>query len=205
MSEEALDSGASSGRALRLVSMSSAILLGHLRTFEPRGETEASDLATAVALATSTDPWGRNTAIHFTASALVVHPATKRVLLRWHARQRAWIQIGGHGDPGEIDPLAIAVREGAEETRLPDLRPWPHDRLCQVVVVSVPGNDREPDHQHVDLRFLLATDQPQLAGEEHDGAAVRWLTVEGAQALTTEVNVRELIRRSDRLLQGLAD
>ena len=36
-----------------------------------------------------------------------------------------WLQVGGHGDPGETDPLAIALREAREETGLTDLVPWP--------------------------------------------------------------------------------
>jgi 8-oxo-dGTP pyrophosphatase MutT (NUDIX family) len=179
-------------------------VLEQLRAFEANGDDEQVDLATALATATTADPWGRETPVHFTASALVVHPASRRVLLRWHQRQQAWIQIGGHADPGETDPLAIAVREGAEETLLPDLRPWPDGSLCQVVDVAVPGNEREPDHRHIDLRYLLATDRPDTAGEEHDGAAVRWLTIDEAMALTTEANVRELIRRAGVLLDSLS-
>jgi 8-oxo-dGTP pyrophosphatase MutT (NUDIX family) len=184
--------------------MGFASLIDQLRSFKPRSYTEQDDLAIAMATASASDPWGRDTLIHFTASALVVHPPTQQVLLRWHQRQQAWIQIGGHGDPGETDPLAIALREGAEETRITDLRPWPNAALCQVVVVSVPGNGREPDHRHIDLRYVLATDRPDMAGEEHDGAAVRWLTVDDATALTTEPNVRELIRRAGDLMTSLA-
>ena len=74
-----------------------------------------------------------------TGSALIVHPASRRVLLRWHPRQQAWIQVGGHGDPGELDPLGIAEREAAEETGLADLAPWPDPDVRHVVVVSVPA------------------------------------------------------------------
>lgn len=58
-----------------------------------------------------------------TGSALMVHPSSGRVLLRWHERMQRWLQIGGHGDPGESDPLAVALRERREETGLPDLAP----------------------------------------------------------------------------------
>jgi 8-oxo-dGTP pyrophosphatase MutT (NUDIX family) len=43
------------------------------------------------------------------------------------AQPGGWLQVGGHGDPGEGDPLAIALREAAEETGLSDLVPWPDD------------------------------------------------------------------------------
>ena len=50
--------------------------------------------------------------MHVTGSALIVAPASGRVLLRWHPRQQAWLQVGGHGDPGELDPLGIGGARG---------------------------------------------------------------------------------------------
>ena len=72
-------------------------------------------------LARAGDPWDRSAPLHLTASALIVHRESARVLLRWHERLVTWAQVGGHGDPGEEDPLAIALREAAEETGLRDL------------------------------------------------------------------------------------
>jgi 8-oxo-dGTP pyrophosphatase MutT (NUDIX family) len=138
--------------------------------------------------------------LHVTASALVVHPASSRVLLRWHERQRAWLQIGGHGDPGERDPLAVVLREGREETGLTDLEPWPDAALRHVVVVPVPANDREPAHEHADLRFVLATQRPEAVRPERPTAALRWLSIGEALHLTSEENVRETVRRAGRLL-----
>jgi len=131
---------------------------------------------------------------------VIVHPPTRRVLLRWHARQQAWLQIGGHGDPGEHDPVAVALREGAEETGLPDLTPWPDRSLRHVAVVPVPARRHDPAHEHADLRFFLATAEPDAARPEHAGAEVRWLSVDAALALTSEENVRETIRRAARAL-----
>src|SRR5882672_11179875 len=97
-----------------------------LAGYRPRTELESADLARIRALlAGGEDPWLRATALHVTVSALIVHPPTGRVLLRWHVRQQGWLQVGGHGDPGETNPLAIVAREGEEETGLTDLVPWP--------------------------------------------------------------------------------
>ncbi|MBO0837606.1 MAG: NUDIX domain-containing protein, partial [Actinobacteria bacterium] len=107
-----------------------------LASYQPTGEREQRDVERVRELASTTaDPWLRSTPLHLTASALVVHPETGRILLRWHQRQQAWLQVGGHGDPGETDPLAIAVRESAEETGLADLSPWPDASLRHVVIV----------------------------------------------------------------------
>ncbi len=107
-------------------------LLGVLGRYRPEDAAEAADVARVRALAeTAADPWLRSIPLHVTASALVVHPDSGRVLLRWHQRQQAWLQVGGHADPGESDPLAVALREAGEETGLADLTPWPDASGCR--------------------------------------------------------------------------
>ena len=137
--------------------------------------------------------------LHLTASAVVVHPRTGRVLLRWHEKMGRWLQVGGHGDPGETGPVAVALREGREETGLADLRPWPTAELRHVVVVSVPGTLREPAHEHADLRFVLATETPGEARPETPAAPLRWLSLPDALDLVAEDNLRETLSRARRL------
>lgn len=172
-----------------------------LRGYRPRDAAEAADVARVTALAgRAGNPWSRAEPLHLTASALVVHPASGTVLLRWHARQQAWLQVGGHADPGEADALAIARREAAEETGLTDLAAWPDAALRQVVVVSVPAGQGEPAHEHADLRFLLATSEPAAIRAESADAPLRWLTVAQAAELTSEANLRALFARVAGLL-----
>jgi 8-oxo-dGTP pyrophosphatase MutT (NUDIX family) len=166
-----------------------------IETYAARTPAETADLARMAALTADADPWTRTSLLHFTGSAFVVHPPTKRVLLRWHARQDAWLQVGGHADPGEHEPLAIAQREAREETALVDLVPWPDDRLLHVVIVPVPASVTEPDHEHADLRFVLATGAPDHARSEQPSGRLRWLSVADAMALTSEANVRESLSR----------
>jgi 8-oxo-dGTP pyrophosphatase MutT (NUDIX family) len=167
-----------------------------LGSYQPAGEAEAADLARARELAEAGgDPWRRSLPLHLTASALVVHPPSGQVLLRWHQRQQAWLQVGGHGDPGESDPLAIAVREAAEETGLADLEPWPDGRLRHLVIVPVPAGNGEPAHDHADLRFLLATRDTDAVRPESSAAPLRWLSLPDAMAETSEDNLRETLRR----------
>lgn len=147
----------------------------------------------------SADPWSRRIPLHLTASALVVHPPSGRVLLRWHRTMGSWLQIGGHGDPGEVDPVDVVLREGREETGLVDLRPWPDADLVHVVVVSVPDTRHEPAHEHADLRFVLVTDEPDAARPERPDAPLRWLTLPDAFELVAEDNLRETLTRVRRL------
>ena len=177
-------------------------LLGRYR---PLGDAETADVQRVRALIqTAADPYRRDLPLHVTASALIAHPPTGRVLLRWHQRQQAWLQVGGHGDPGETDPLAIVLREAEEETGLTDLEPWPDAEIKQVVIVDVPPGKGEPAHQHADVRFFMATQTPDEARAENEHAQLRWLTLPEARDLTSEPNLRETLTRIERWLTASA-
>jgi 8-oxo-dGTP pyrophosphatase MutT (NUDIX family) len=172
-----------------------------LDRYQPEGQAETADLRRARALAgTTDDPWRRSLSLHVTASALIVHPETAQVLLRWHQRQQAWLQVGGHGDPGETDPLAVARREAAEETGLMDLLPWPDAQLRHLVIVGVPADKGESAHEHADLRYFMATQTPEAARAENEHAPLRWLSLTEAYDATSEVNLRETLARLERTL-----
>jgi 8-oxo-dGTP pyrophosphatase MutT (NUDIX family) len=176
-----------------------------LKTYHPEGAAETADVARVRALIEhSPDPYPRSLPLHVTGSALIVHPDSGRVLLRWHQRQQAWLQVGGHGDPGEEDPLGIARREAAEETGLTDLVPWPDPQLRHVVIVGVPAAGADPAHEHADVRFFLATRTPDAIVPERPDAPLRWLTLPEAYELTSEANLRETLNRVGRLLPDRA-
>jgi len=172
-----------------------------LDRYRPESEAETTDVQRVRALIeASDDPWRRDLPLHLTASALIAHPLTARVLLRWHQRQQAWLQVGGHGDPGESDPLAIATREAYEETGLVDLAPWPDGAIRHVVVVSVPAGKGEPAHEHADVRFFMTTQIPEVARAENANAPLRWLSLAAAREAASEPNLRETLARMERLL-----
>src|ERR1700722_14623310 len=176
------------------------VLTELLTGYQATGETEAADLARMTRVAASApDPWSRSLPVHFTASALVVDPAARRVLLRWHVRQGMWLQVGGHADPGESDPLRIAVREAAEETALADLAPWPDASLRHAVLCHVRASASEPEHEHADLRFILATGSPDAIAAENDQSPLRWLPVDAARELIGDNNLRHTLDRLDDL------
>ena len=176
-------------------------LAGLLDRYHPDGEAETADLRRVRALAeTADDPWWRALPLHVTASALVVHPETAQVLLRWHQRQQAWLQVGGHGDPGESDPLVIAGREASEETGLADLEPWPDAGIRHIVIVSVPAGKGEPAHEHADIRYFMASRAPDQARVENPDAPLRWLSLTAAREITSEPNLKETLTRLERLL-----
>ncbi len=174
-----------------------------LEAFRPRSAEEASDVERIRQLASQGDPWPRALPLHVTGSAVVVHPPTRRVLLRWHQRMQAWLQVGGHGDPGESDPYGVALREAEEETGLNDLTAWPdpaQPKLVQVAIVPVPASKHEPAHEHADFRYALATAQPDSATPESPSALLRWLDLDEALATVAEDNLRICLLRIAEVL-----
>lgn len=130
------------------------------------------------------DPWARSSRRHVTGSAIVVHPPTRRVLLRWHERYQLWNHVGGHADAGEEgDPFRTAMREAREETGLTDLRPWPgpDPEAVLVEVVPVEAAKGEAAHEHIDVCYVLATDAPHATVEEHGDAALEWVDLDEAR------------------------
>jgi len=78
--------------------------------------------------------------------------------------------------------------------------PWPEPAVIHVAIVRVPANAVEPAHEHADVRFVLATANPDAARAESPDAPLRWLTVSEAISTTEEPNVRETVARARRLL-----
>jgi 8-oxo-dGTP pyrophosphatase MutT (NUDIX family) len=177
------------------------VLTGVLGGYQATGEAEVADLRRMRQLAqAAADPWSRSQLpLHFTGSALVVHPPSRRVLLRWHSKHDRWLQVGGHGDPGETDPLQIALREAQEETGLSDLVPWPDEKLQHVVVCYVRASGTEPEHEHGDLRYFLATGHPDAIAPENEQSPLRWLPIGEARALIGDNNLLQTLDRVERL------
>jgi 8-oxo-dGTP pyrophosphatase MutT (NUDIX family) len=134
---------------------------------------------------------------HITGSALIVHPAGARVLLNHHRKFDRWMQFGGHMD-NDLAPHLTALREGREETGLEDLRfhvaqgePRPFD----VDVHMVPRRGDRPEHLHLDLRYLLATDRPEDARPTDESNDIRWFTLEEMKGLDLAPGVWRMIAK----------
>jgi coenzyme F420-0:L-glutamate ligase len=88
---------------------------------------------------------------HLTASALVIEPSRRLVLLTLHPRAGMWVQVGGHCEPGDNTMLDAAAREAREESGIGALSfdPAPlgldvHPITCSLGVPT----------RHFDVRFL---------------------------------------------------
>lgn len=134
------------------------------------------------------DPFDRSLAEgHLTGSAFVLDPEG-RLLLTHHLRLGIWVQLGGHSD-GELVAEDVALREAREESGLSDLRfdetlrfADGAPRLLDVDVHRIPARKSEPEHDHLDLRFLLRTSTPELiVADPSETKALEWVSLDEAR------------------------
>ena len=108
---------------------------------------------------------------HITGSALVVDPATGRVLLLFHAKLQRWLQPGGHAD-GDGNLAHVALREATEETGIEGLRVVTPAIDLDIHEVRPPAEDA---HLHHDVRFLVIAPVGAAPVGNHESEALRWV------------------------------
>lgn len=137
---------------------------------------------------------------HFTASALVVERGTNRFVVLHHTKLRKWLQPGGHVD-GSSNMPASALREATEETGLTGLAVALPVIDLDIHLVAPPS---EPEHDHLDLRFLvLAPEGSELTGN-HESTDIRWVTIDELDALGVDESLHRLARAGLELAGRLA-
>jgi len=72
--------------------------------------------------------------------------------------------------------------------------------LIHVVIVPVPAAGGEPAHEHADLRYVLATDEPEAARPEDPSSPLRWLSFGEAKALMGQDILGETLSRAESLM-----
>jgi 8-oxo-dGTP pyrophosphatase MutT (NUDIX family) len=90
---------------------------------------------------------------HVTATALVVSRDRRRTLLTLHRRIGQWLELGGHLEPDDASLAAASLREGIEESGIPDLVQEP-GILTIVVHEDLPCR-RAPGTTHYDVYYVL--------------------------------------------------
>ncbi len=166
----------------------------------PTDEKEREDLermrAFAVELAR---PFSREQErAHFTGSAVVVDPAGERVVMVHHGKLHRWLQPGGHAEEGDAgDMEATALREAREETgcrvRLHERAPRPLD----VDVHTIPARKAEPEHLHLDVRYLVVAEDPEaLAHDPGESFGAQWLTWDEALERADEAPLRRMLEKA---------
>ena len=130
-----------------------------------------------------------NTSAHMTASAWVVSPDRKEVLMAYHNLYDSWAWLGGHAD-GEADMLTVALKEVREESGLKNVRPLSED-IFSLEILAVTGHEKKGEfvssHLHLNVTYLLEADPADpVRCKEDENKAVGWFPLEGAIAASKE-------------------
>lgn len=170
-------------------------------------EKEAADLRRMQAFALELrEPFSRaQWPAHFTGSAVVVTPDGARVCLVLHAKLQRWLQPGGHADALDDGDLSrTALREAREETGLEVTLHPSAPRPLDVDVHVIPARKDEPEHSHLDVRFLVVARTPDaLAPDPAEAHGAQWLSFDEALARADEPALRRLLSKA-RDLGGAA-
>ncbi len=170
-----------------------------LRTFEPEDALERSYTDRMLALLdVPGDPFSRNhfEPGHFTASSFVLNPARDSVLLIFHGKLHRWLQPGGHVDPEDVDVMAAARREVAEEVDVHTLSVV-GTGLFDVDIHDIPARKSDPTHAHFDVRFLfVAPNLDYRAGS--DAGAAKWVRLDQVSGIESDASVMRAIRKINR-------
>jgi len=139
---------------------------------------------------------------HVTASAWILSPDSREVLLTHHRKLDRWLQLGGHVE----DDVAIqqaALREAREESGIDDIC-LVSNALFDIDVHPIPARGAEPAHYHYDFRFLLQAGNTGfiIGDESHDLA---WVDLAVCLGEEVDESIRRMARKSTQYLPRIFD
>ena len=115
--------------------------------------------------------WRSCVAGHLTASAVVVDPARKAVLLTLHPRVGRWLQVGGHCEHQDETLVGAAAREASEESGIRGLRL--HESPIGLHVHPITCSLGVPT-RHFDVRFAAVAPAGAAAEQSDESLDLRW-------------------------------
>ncbi|MFA1544864.1 NUDIX hydrolase [Actinomadura chokoriensis] len=132
--------------------------------------------------------WRECAAGHLTASTAVLDASRSRVLLTLHAKVKAWLQLGGHCEPGDATLADAALREATEESGIPGLRLLPDPvRLDRHAVGCHPGGS-----WHLDVQYVAIAPEGARHAASDESDDLGWFPVDDLPEPTDDA-VRRLV------------
>lgn len=113
---------------------------------------------------------------HFTGSAWLLNKDHTHALLLHHKKLNKWLQLGGHCD-GDLDVLAVAIREAQEESGIMGIEPLSTE-IFDIDIHIIPARKDEPEHLHLDVRFLLCVTTDETIVKNEESIALQWFSKE---------------------------
>ena len=157
-------------------------LISQIERYIPFNEQEEKDKAQILsALRSGAELITRkNPVMHLTASAGVVSPDRKQVVMAYHNLYRSWAWLGGHAD-GDWNLQRVARKEVMEECGLADIKAVSDD-ILSLEVLCVAGHEKKGEylssHLHLNVTYLFEADPKlPLRVKEDENSAVGWIDV----------------------------
>jgi len=154
-----------------------------IRRYNPVNEQEKLDKMTLLDLLNRPEDISirENLTGHLTASAWVVSPERRLVLMAYHRLYDSWAWLGGHAD-GDWDLCRVAEKEAREESGIENLvlvSPEP----VSLEILTVNGHEKKgkyvPSHLHLNLTYLFEADPMQmLRCKPDENSGVAWLDMD---------------------------
>ncbi len=173
-------------------------LISQLQIFHPWNEQEEHDRNELLRrLKSGEELYSReNASAHLTASAWIISPDVRQVLLAYHNLYDSWAWLGGHAD-GERDLLSVALKEAREESGLNVIRPVSSD-IYSLEILTVDGHEKRgryvSSHLHLNVTFLLEADpDAPVRCKPDENSRVGWFDIDKAAAASSEPWFRERI------------
>lgn len=173
-------------------------LIEQIECYVPFNEQEERDKAQILAFLRSGAELitRENPAAHLTASAWVVSPDRKQVIMVYHNLYKSWSWMGGHAD-GDWDLLRVAKKEVMEECGLTELTVVSPD-IFSLEVLCVDGHEKRSkylsSHLHLNVTYLFEADPAQpLRIKPDENSGVGWVAAEDVPQKTNEAWFRDRI------------
>ena len=138
-----------------------------------------------------------NLTAHMTASAWVLSPDRRQVVMVYHNLYHSWSWTGGHAD-GEADLLSVALREANEESGVLAAPVSPDIFSLEILHVAphVKRGKFVCAHLHLNATYLLeADDKSPIRCKPDENSAVRWLSAQDVLPSVSEPAMRPVYQK----------
>jgi len=141
---------------------------------------------------------------HVTGSAWVISPDRNRILMMHHKKHDQWFQPGGHAD-GDADIVRVALRETSEETGI-DLSQIKllGSNVFDVDIHRIPAIGSEPQHDHIDIRFLVEMDDVLAVPGNDESHQVLWVSLHEVTRYNNNRSTYRMLEKTRQLRNMLA-
>ena len=141
---------------------------------------------------------------HVTGSAWVVNPDRSQVLLMHHRKHDQWFQPGGHAD-GQADIVAVALRETAEESAIdPKHIRLVDGEIFDLDIHRIPAMHGDPEHEHIDVRFLVEIDDRLPVPGNDESHEIRWVPLAQVSRFNNNRSTFRMLQKTRELRAHLA-